>query len=93
MDIVELEGKLAAKRGKLGGKKQVWRCSQCLTDVVLPFAAPQPKCMRCGGDTQPMLRPLIKNGKLVTELPRPSDIRQYVLEQVEKLSSLGKSPQ
>jgi nicotinate phosphoribosyltransferase len=92
MDIVELEGKLSAKRGKLGGKKQVWRCSQCFTDVVLPFAAPQPKCARCGGNTQPMLRPLIKNGKLVAELPQPSDIRHYVLEQMEKLSSLGKSP-
>ncbi len=93
MDIVELEGKLCAKRGKLGGKKQVWRCSQCFSDIVLPFAAPQPKCKQCEGDTQPMLRPLIQNGKLVTELPQPSEIRQYVLKQVEKLSSLEKSPQ
>jgi nicotinate phosphoribosyltransferase len=93
MDIVELEGKLSAKRGKLGGKKQVWRCSQCLSDIVQPFAATQPKCKRCGSDTQPMLRPLIKNGKLVTELPQPSDIRQYVLKQVEKLASLEKPPQ
>jgi nicotinate phosphoribosyltransferase len=93
MDIVELENKLSAKRGKLGGKKQVWRCSQCLTDVVLPFEVTQPKCKRCGGDTQPMLRPLIQNGKLVTELPQPSEIRQYVLKQVEKIASLEKPSQ
>jgi nicotinate phosphoribosyltransferase len=93
MDIVELENKLSAKRGKLGGKKQVWRCSQCLTDVVLPFEVTQPKCKRCGGDTQPMLRPLIQNGKLVTELPQPSEIRQYVLKQVERLASLEKPSQ
>jgi len=86
MDIIELEGKLSAKRGKLGGKKQVWRCSQCLTDTVLPFEAPKPKCSRCGGKTRPMLTPLIKRGKIVAELPEPREIRQRVLEQIEKLS-------
>ncbi|UCB61508.1 MAG: nicotinate phosphoribosyltransferase, partial [Candidatus Bathyarchaeota archaeon] len=34
MDIVEMKGKPVAKRGKLSGKKQVWRCPHCLTDVV-----------------------------------------------------------
>lgn len=86
MDIVEVEGKLSAKRGKLGGKKQVWRCPKCLTDTVLPYSAEQPKCPRCNGKTQPMLQPLIKNGKIVTKLPKPSEIRQYVLAQIAKLS-------
>src|SRR3989441_13105615 len=35
MDIVEKEGKPVAKRGKLGGKKEVWRCDKCLLDYVL----------------------------------------------------------
>jgi len=86
MDIVELEGKLVAKRGKLGGKKQVWRCPKCLVDTVLPFKSPQPSCIECGGKTQPMLKPIIENGKIVTELPKPSEIRRYVLEQLERLS-------
>ncbi|MFQ5837067.1 MAG: nicotinate phosphoribosyltransferase, partial [Candidatus Bathyarchaeia archaeon] len=86
MDIVELEGKLVAKRGKLGGKKQVWRCPKCLVDTVLPFKSPQPSCTECGGKTQPMLKPLIENGKIVAELPKPSEIRRYVLEQLERLS-------
>jgi nicotinate phosphoribosyltransferase len=86
MDIIELEGKLSAKRGKLGGKKQVWRCSQCLSDTVLPFEAPKPKCSGCGGKTQPMLNPLIKRGKIVAELSDPREIRRHVLEQIEKLS-------
>ena len=86
MDIVEIDGKLCAKRGKLGGRKQVWRCPKCLTDVVLPLDKPQPKCPLCGGKMEPMLRPLIKNGKIVAELPKPKEIREYVLKQIRKLS-------
>ncbi len=86
MDIVEFEGKLSAKRGKLGGKKQVWRCSQCLSDTVLPFEAPKPKCSICARKTQPMLTPLIKKGKIVADLSAPREIRRYVLEQIKKLS-------
>ena len=86
MDIVELEDRLVAKRGKLGGKKQVWRCPQCLVDTVLPFNATQPKCPKCGGKTQPMLKPLIKKGEIVAKLPKPKEIREYVLEQIKNLS-------
>jgi len=86
MDIVEIDGKLCAKRGKMGGRKQVWRCQRCLTDTVLPFDAKQPSCPNCGGKTEPMLKPLIKNGKIVAELPEPKEIRRYVLEQLEKLT-------
>ena len=86
MDIVELEGRLVAKRGKLGGKKQVWRCPECLVDTVLPFDSSKPECPRCGGETEPMLKPLIKGGKIVAELPEPKKIRQQVLGQINKLS-------
>ncbi len=87
MDIVELEGRLVAKRGKLGGKKQVWRCWECLVDTVLPFDSPNPECPQCGGEMEPMLKPLIEGGKIVAELPEPKEIRGYVLEQMKKLSS------
>ena len=86
MDIIELEGRLVAKRGKLGGKKQVWRCPECLVDTVLPFDSSKPECPRCGGETEPMLKPLIEGGKIVAELPIPREIRGYVLEQIKKLS-------
>jgi nicotinate phosphoribosyltransferase len=86
MDIIELEGRLVAKRGKLGGKKQVWRCPECLVDTVLPFDSSKPECLQCGGETEPMLKPLIEGGKIVAELPEPKKIRGYVLEQTKKLS-------
>jgi len=85
MDIVEIDGELCAKRGKMGGRKQVWRCQKCLTDLVLPFGKPQPECSCCGSETEPMLKPLIKNGEIVAELPKPNEIREYVLEQISKL--------
>lgn len=86
MDIVEINGKLCAKRGKMSGKKQVWRCPQCLTDIVLPAKEAQPKCPRCKTKTEGMLKPLIKNGKIVAEQPKATKIREYVLKQLEKLT-------
>jgi nicotinate phosphoribosyltransferase len=85
MDIVEIDGKLCAKRGKMGGRKQVWRCTRCLTDTVLPINARSPSCPQCGGNTAPMLKPLIRNGEIVTILPKPKEIRQYVLNQLKKI--------
>jgi len=85
MDIVEMDGRPCAKRGKMGGRKQVWRCQRCLADVVLPFDKPRPKCPHCGGNTEPMLKPLIRNGEIVAELPKPREIREYVLEQISRL--------
>ena len=85
MDIIEKQGKPCAKRGKIGGKKQVWRCQKCLIDILQPYKQRQPKCPKCGGKTAPMLQPLIKNGKIVAKLPKPEEIRNYVLEQLEKV--------
>ncbi len=85
MDIIEIDGKLVAKRGKLGGKKEVWRCQKCLAYTVLPYHDPQPKCPKCQGKTERMLKPLIKKGKVAAELPKPKKIRRYVLEQLENL--------
>ncbi len=86
MDIVEVEGKPSAKRGKFGGRKNVWRCSKCLTDVVLPFNAPRPSCPKCGLKMESILKPLIVDGKLAMKLPKATDIRSYVLRQLEKVS-------
>lgn len=84
-DIVELEGKLVAKRGKLGGKKRVWRCPNCLIDIVLPEAESTPKCPNCGGKTELALCQLVKNGK-VMGLPSVDEIRDSVLSQLSKIS-------
>ncbi|KYH39235.1 MAG: nicotinate phosphoribosyltransferase [Candidatus Bathyarchaeota archaeon B23] len=85
MDIVEVEGRPAAKRGKLGGRKQTWRCPRCLAYRVEPWDAPRPRCGRCGVEMEAMLRPLVREGEIVAPLPEPREIRGYVLSQLGKL--------
>ncbi|MEM2890145.1 MAG: nicotinate phosphoribosyltransferase [Candidatus Hadarchaeum sp.] len=88
MDIVEMDGKPVAKRGKLGGRKQVWRCRRCLEDVVTLFGERAPRCPVCRGITSPLLQPLIKSGKIVAE-ESADRIRSYVLSQLKRVSMVG----
>ncbi len=88
MDIVELNGKPVAKRGKLGGLKRAWRCPKCLTDVLLPAREASPSCPSCGGKTKQVLIPLIKKGKIAAKLPSVEEIRKRVLAQLKKLEPL-----
>ncbi|MEM2204690.1 MAG: nicotinate phosphoribosyltransferase [Candidatus Hadarchaeales archaeon] len=87
LDIVEMEGKPVAKRGKLGGRKEVWRCEKCLREKVLPFGKGPPTCPSCGSPCSPLLRPLISEGR-ITPLPSVEEIRKRVLEQLGKLPPL-----
>lgn len=84
MDIVEVEGEFAAKRGKFGGRKEVWRCEDCLRHIVERAGSEGSKCPECGGETEPVLEPLIKNGEIAKSLPTTDDIRDSVLQQLEK---------
>ncbi len=83
MDIVEVEGNYAAKRGKLSGKKEPWRCKDCSEIKVQLADEEKPECPKCGGKTESALEPLIKNGKIVADLPDPEDVRDKVIKQLE----------
>ncbi len=85
MDIVEVEGKPIAKRGKFSGRKDVWRCPECLRIDVEPIGSSRPSCPSCGIGMENILEPLMKDGKIIVDLPRPSDIRSYVLRQLSKV--------
>ncbi|MFC6731498.1 nicotinate phosphoribosyltransferase [Haladaptatus sp. GCM10025893] len=60
LDIVEVEGEPASKRGKLSGKKQVYRTRDGGHHVGLA-SRPGPT------DGKPLLEPLIRDGELVRE--------------------------
>ncbi len=86
MDIVEKEGRPVAKRGKRGGKKEVFRCRSCLHTVIVHRDKKKPStCRECGGELESMLKPLVKRGKIVARLPSTGEIRDYVLKQLEKV--------
>ncbi|MGQ4834633.1 MAG: nicotinate phosphoribosyltransferase [Candidatus Asgardarchaeia archaeon] len=88
MDIVEKEGKPIAKRGKFSGSKQVWKCEKCGHREVTLFNVKEHKCSKCGSKMIPLLRQVIKNGKVVVDLPKVTEIREYVLKQLDEIEEL-----
>lgn len=84
-DLVEVEGKPIAKRGKESGLKSVWRCEQCFTTKVTPRKEKADKCI-CGGKMQSLLTTFISNGSLSASMPDPQAIRKYVLKQLAQIS-------
>src|SRR5215813_5761300 len=67
LDIMEIEGRPMAKRGKWSGAKDVLRCRACHATVVVPAGRAPAPCS-CGGALEP--------------LPPPRTIRDHVLEQL-----------
>lgn len=90
LDIVEVEGVPFAKRGKLSGRKQLLCCPACGKREILPAGGGERNC--CQGAMEPQLVPALKAGKPVSEAETPREIRQRVLEQVERLHRRGNVP-
>ncbi len=77
MDIVEIEGKPIAKKGKNSGSKSLFRCKKCFSDKVLPYSA-KPESCACGGTMEDILEYLIQKGKTV-DLPDIKSIKEHTL--------------
>ena len=84
LDIMEIEGRPMAKRGKRSGAKQVWRLPGTATNVVLSAAKPAPVDAE-GRPAEALLKPLIASGTIVRDLPPPRTLREYVLEQMARI--------
>jgi nicotinate phosphoribosyltransferase len=84
MDIVEIEGRPVAKRGKFGGRKHPFRCPDCLTCDVSLDPDERPLCA-CGGKMEMMEVKLLDAGRRVHPERSPAEIRDSVLEQLEKV--------
>ena len=84
LDIMEIEGRPMAKRGKRSGSKQVWRQPGTCHNVVLPAGKPAPTDAD-GRAAEALLKPLIASGKVVRDLPPPRTLREYVLEQMARI--------
>ncbi|PYN08613.1 MAG: nicotinate phosphoribosyltransferase [Candidatus Rokuibacteriota bacterium] len=82
LDIMEIEGRPMAKRGKWSGAKDVFRRRGTLETVVVPAGRGAPR----DGAWDPLLKPLLKAGRLTRDLPPPRTIRDYVLEQLAPVS-------
>ncbi|MEW6001614.1 MAG: nicotinate phosphoribosyltransferase [Nitrospirota bacterium] len=81
MDIMEVEGKPLAKRGKWSGSKRVLRCSQCHKGAIVPFGSERHTC-ECGGIFSDILIQVLDKGKYLIEMPSHKEIREFVLRQL-----------
>ncbi len=85
MDIVEVDGELIAKRGKMSGRKNLMRCKQCFKSVILPDKTEKKKCL-CGGNLIKSTDIVFKNGQAAAPLPSAQDIRKHLMSQLAHLS-------
>lgn len=84
MDIVEIEGKAIAKRGKFAGRKQVGYCEKCDVWKCEEYSKEKIKCPVCGKEMKKMLEKVIEKGKRIKEERKTKEIREYVKKQMEK---------
>ena len=84
MDIIEKNGHPLSKRGKMSGRKTVFRCKECFNARVAVKNETAGNCS-CGGAEEDLLVPLLSNGNIEYNLPDPSQIRDFVLEQLGKV--------
>lgn len=85
LDLVEVNGRPLAKRGKLSGRKVLTVCPRCCARRLDPEPAAPTAC-RCGERLERLLRPLLQNGKIVRDLPSPQVLRNRVITALDHLS-------
>jgi nicotinate phosphoribosyltransferase len=85
MDIVEVEGRLESKRGKMSGEKKVLRCAECGEDSVVPAEIKVDMPCECGGKLKALNISYMKRGELKRRLPSVAEIRKHVLKGIESL--------
>ncbi|RMG00908.1 MAG: nicotinate phosphoribosyltransferase [Nitrospirae bacterium] len=84
MDIVDVDDRAVAKRGKWSGRKRVYRCNSCGERMVVPYNNPVEKCS-CGESVEELLMPVLSEGELLIEKEPPSLIRERVLRETRGL--------
>lgn len=84
-DLVEVDGTPRAKRGKLGGRKEVRHCTECDETIVVPENA-TPSVCACGGRSETLTRTFMTAGRKAEAYPSAQEIRGRVLNQLGRRS-------
>jgi nicotinate phosphoribosyltransferase len=88
MDLVEKNGVPMAKRGKFAGRKYPYRCPDCFTMGV--SLQPDMKIIcECGREMEMIEKQVMKDGRRTVPEVKPSEIRDYVIRQLETLEKNG----
>ena len=84
MKLVEVEKNgvmvAKAKRGDISGAKSLWRDEEKMIDYLAPAGVEKPD------NTVSLLKPLIRNGKIVREFEDIRKVRQRVKKKLEKVA-------
>jgi len=86
MDIVEIDGKPIAKRGKWSGSKRVIACGLCNERRIVPRNDAGEKRCSCGGTFSDLLVPALENGRVLLVQDPPARVREKVLQGVMGLA-------
>ncbi len=82
MDIVEVESKPLAKKGKQSGSKSLMRCERCHAEKVVPRTQEMLKC-DCGAQMRDILAYVMKDGKRLSGSEGIEAIRDRCLRELE----------
>jgi nicotinate phosphoribosyltransferase len=84
MDIMEIDGKPVAKRGKWSGGKRVLECPSCRSHRIVPDR-PGAHICPCGGTFEDILIPVFDRGKELIGREDPHLIRERTLKNTKGL--------
>ena len=85
MDIVTVNGKPLAKRGKWSGSKRVLVCPQCGSRNIVPNDGTVVAACSCGGTFDEILTTVLEEGKEYVKGEPPATIRARTLRETGKL--------
>lgn len=85
MDICEVDGKPVSKRGRFSGLKNVYRCVECLSDVVVAWGEGVGVCPKCGGRMEQALVKVMEAGRPLVE----EDVATMRARAIGQASKLG----
>lgn len=86
MDLVEIDGKPMAKRGKWSGSKRVLVCTTCGTRKIAPNTNAEAQACLCGGVFADILAPVLDHETRLREQETPARIRETVMAGVKQLA-------
>jgi len=85
LDIVEIEGKLITKKGKIAGKKDVFECQRCAARTIVLSDTDEVKC-QCGNKMEALTKPIMKKGEIPDKTQTIEEIRNRVISQLRFLN-------
>ena len=88
LDIVEIEDKAIAKRGKFAARKQVGFCSECQIYLCEEFSVEEIICPLCKEIMEKKLEKIMEGGKIISKIPTEQQIRDFVLQQIDVIDSM-----